>query len=59
MPHIHQKNTEGSAYIVVFTWNSDLENHPCILNHPDKFEIVDGDPPSGSNFLNYQEPEGE
>jgi hypothetical protein len=52
MRHIKQK-TEGTYTIVQAT--EPLENHPSILNHPDLFEIVDGDIPEHHNILIYQE----
>ena len=59
MRHIRQKiKNEGLlpvAYTVVVTdnWNLPLEEHPSIVEHPDKFEIVDNEIPETAQYLNY------
>jgi hypothetical protein len=53
MAHIHQKNTEGISYTYVVIETDDINNHPCLIEHPELFEIVDGDPPEIAHKLNY------
>lgn len=53
MAHIKQK-TEG-VYTVVISggYEENLSDHPSIVQHPELFEVVEGDPPSNCQFLNY------
>lgn len=55
MEHIRQKNTINSCYTVVITkdWYEPLENHPCLLEHPELFEISSENIPDNCQFLNY------
>ena len=52
MAHIHQIGTEGEGYTVVIA-EGDLSLHPSIVEHPDLFEIVEGDLPEFYQRLNY------
>lgn len=57
--HIRQKNSsldEDKAYTVVYTedWTENLSLHPCVLERPDKFEIVNNDIPEDVQYLRYQ-----
>lgn len=53
MIHIRQKDL--SIYTIVITegWDKPLEEHPCVIEHPETFEIVDCDIPDIVQFLNY------
>lgn len=55
MRHIHQKGTEGFSYTYILTDQEDLENHPAIVNFPDKFEIIDKDVPDNAQILNFSD----
>lgn len=55
MRHIHQIGTEDDAYTYILTEMEDLENHPAIIRYPDQFEIIEGDPPSNAQILNFSE----
>jgi len=53
--YIKQKNAD--VYVVnVEGFENNLENHPSVLNHPDLFEIVEGDVPENYSKLIFQEP---
>lgn len=59
MIHIRQKNSsmeDIKAYTVVITdnWHFDLEAHPSMVEHPELFEIIDGDIPEDAQYLKYQ-----
>lgn len=58
--HIRQKNSNATgtnAYTVVNThgYVGALENHPCMIDHPELFEIVDAVIPDDAQYLNYSE----
>ena len=53
MAHIHQIGTEGTGYTIVIA-EGDLTQHPAIIERPDEFEIVDGEPPELYQKLDYQ-----
>lgn len=53
MAHIHQKGTTGDSYTYIWAQAPDLQNHPAIINYPDLFEIVNDDPPSNAQILNF------
>lgn len=55
MRHIHQIGTEGFSYTYILTDQEDLENHPAIVNFPDKFEIIDEDVPDNAQILNFSD----
>ena len=59
MRHIRQivnNSLLAEAYTVVVTddWDLPLEEHPSILEHPDKFEIADNEIPENAQYLIYQ-----
>jgi len=51
MRHIRQINTE--TYTVVIA-EEPLEEHNSIIEHPDLFEIVDGEIPENAQYLSYE-----
>ena len=59
MSYIKQK-TEGTTDIVIVNltgYTGDLSQHPCVLHHPELFEVIDGNPPEKVNILNYSDEE--
>ena len=57
MRHIRQINSvETESYVIVITtgFETNLENHPCILEHPELFEISNDKIPKEITYLNYQ-----
>lgn len=59
MIHIRQKNSNAECYTVVKTdaFQGPLDQHPCLLENPDVFELVDGEVPSDAQYLDYSTPE--
>lgn len=64
MIHIRKKDSrkeEGWAYNVVVSdgyggeGQPPLEEHPCIIDHPDVFEVCDDDIPSHYQIIYYIE----
>lgn len=53
MAHIKHVNTE--TYTVVIDEDNLLENHPAVINHPDLYEISEGEIPENAQYLNYSE----
>lgn len=47
---IKQKNAD----VVVDLGGVAPESHPAIIDHPDLFELVEGEPPEHYDKLNYQ-----
>ena len=58
MKHIRQKNSSREphqAYTVVLEIeNINLEDHPCLQEHPEIFELVDETIPEDAQYLKYQ-----
>ena len=57
MKHIRQINSIGTkSYIIVITtgFETNLQNHPSILEHPEVFEISNNEIPKEITYLNYQ-----
>lgn len=59
MIHIRQIDSSlnpTQAYTVVDTRNyiGELEHHPCLIDYPDKFELIDCEIPSHFQYLIYQ-----
>lgn len=52
MAYIHQKNSHHPD-VYVITDTEDLTQDISILQHPEVFEIVDGDIPEDAQGLNY------
>lgn len=50
--YIHQKKS-AKPEVVVLTNSDDLKQDPSIVEHPELFEIVDGDIPADAEFLIY------
>ncbi len=59
MAHIKQSNSTQQCYTIVVTddWYGELSEHPSIINHPELFEIVNGEVPENATiqFLKYDE----
>lgn len=55
-PHIRQKGSTVDCYTVVIDTEGLLSNHPCMLENPEIFEVVNDFIPSGANVqkLNYK-----
>jgi len=56
MKHIRQINSVGTdSYTVVITddWDAPLNEHPCIIDHPDLFEISEDEIPTIHQYLKY------
>jgi hypothetical protein len=58
MIHIRQIGSSfnpNEAYTVVDTRNymGDLEHHPCLIDYPNEFELVDCEIPNHFQYLNY------
>jgi len=51
MKHIRQISSQ--TYTVVIA-EEPLEEHNSIIEHPDLFEIVDGEIPENAQYLNYE-----
>lgn len=51
MSYIGQKGTKT----VIITDNQDLSEHPSIINHPDIYEIVEGEIQKNASFMHYSE----
>ena len=57
MKHIRQINSIGKkSYVIVITtgFETNLENHPSILEHSEVFEISNNEIPKEITYLNYQ-----
>ena len=57
MKHIRQINSIGTeSYVIVISigFETNLENHPCILEHPEVFEISNDEIPKNITYLNYE-----
>ena len=57
MRHIRQINSvETESYVIVITtgFETNLQNHPSILEHPEVFEISNNEIPKEITYLNYQ-----
>jgi hypothetical protein len=58
MKHIRQINSVGTdSYTIVITdgWESPLEEHPSILEHPEIFEIADNSEiPNYHQYVEYE-----
>ena len=57
MKHIRQINSiETESYIIVIStgFETNLENHPSILEHPEMFEISNDEIPKNITYLNYE-----
>lgn len=52
MAYIHQKNSINPTVVVNAT-KDDLTQDPSIVEHPELFEIVDGEPPMDASSLDY------
>lgn len=52
MQYIRQKADKDSVLTVVVA-EGDLTKHPAIIDHPELFEIVEGEIPKDTQFLNY------
>jgi len=53
MIHIRQKDLSIYTIVITEEWDKPLEEHPCIIQHPETFEIVDCEIPDIIQFLNY------
>ena len=57
MKHIRQINsveTDSCVIIISTGFETNLENHPCILEHPELFEISNDEIQKEITYLNYQ-----
>lgn len=57
MSYIIQKkqNLNDPTTVVISEGYTDLNQHPAILEHPELFEVVEGNQPDDiTQFLNYQ-----
>ncbi len=59
MLHIRQTDSTNECYTVVRTgnWQGAIDQHPCLINHPDDFELVDEVIPENAQYLDYTNPE--
>lgn len=56
MAYIRQKGTAGGIETIVNLtgYTGVLTAHPCLIEHPELFEVVDGDAPTAAfQILNY------
>lgn len=57
MRHIRQINSvETESYVIVISngFETNLENHPSILEHPEWFEISNDEIAKNITYLNYE-----
>jgi len=49
------KQKTGNVFVVnVEGYENDLTQHPAIINHPDLFEVVEGDAPTDFEKLIFE-----
>jgi hypothetical protein len=56
MKHIRQINSVGTnTYTIVKTddWDKPLEEHPCVVNQPDVFEVADCEIPEHIQYVDF------
>lgn len=57
MKHIRQINSvETELYVIIIStgFETNLENHPSILEHPEVFEISNDEITKNITYLNYE-----
>lgn len=53
MIHIRQKDLSTYTIVITEGFDKPLEEHPCLIEHPEVFEIADCDIPNNVQYLNY------
>lgn len=53
MIHIRQKNINPYTIVVTDGWDKPLDEFPCLIEHPELFEIADCDIPENVQYLIY------